>query len=110
MGHDLETTNLIWFEHGASAVYDLENTNILKVLTLGRSEFVGSSVVLSLWSKIIHCLMSHGVETLTRLFFMFPWAFQSLDIWTNKKLYSIIFLPPLERLKILSLKGPLCLQ
>lgn len=42
-------------------------------------------MVLSLWSKIIHCLMSHGVETLTRLFFIFPWAFQSLDIWANKE-------------------------
>lgn len=38
MGHDLETINLVWFEQGASAMYDLENANILKVITLGRSE------------------------------------------------------------------------
>lgn len=62
-------------------------------------------MVLSLWSKIIHFLMSHGVETLTRLFFIFPWTFQSLDIWANKELYSITFLPHFERLKITIFEG-----
>lgn len=56
-----------------------------------------TSVVLSLWSKVIHHLRSHGAETLTRLYFIFPWTFHSLDVWANKELHSITFLPPVRK-------------
>lgn len=31
------------------------------------------------------------------IFFIFPWTFHSLDIWADKEIYSITFLPPVTK-------------